>query len=85
MNHPDTNNLLEKALRGKLSPGEQGRFEELLEDDHDLRARFEQERSLDTLLDALPNAPVSSNFTSRVMDAVRREERVSDPRPSTWR
>lgn len=73
MNGSENNELLEKALHGGLNPREEARLQELLAQDAGFRAAFEEEKALNTLLEALPPAPVSSNFTARVLAAARLE------------
>lgn len=46
--------------------------------DHQLDAR------LDALLRALPDKPVASNFTARVLQAVERENSTGTARPAEW-
>src|SRR5687768_3218980 len=90
MNDPKTNDLEElisRALRGKLSTEEQARFEQRLQQDKTLRKRFEEEKALEGLLSHVPQFPVPSNFTSLVLRAVREDQRKavkSGPR-SWWR
>jgi hypothetical protein len=84
MNNPepsDPNDLIRRALRGMLSEQEQRQFIERLERDASLRRAYDQELGLERLLDALPNAPVSTNFTSLVLEAVRTEERTTPRLP----
>ena len=89
-NDPKTNDLEElisRALRGKLSAEEQVRFEQRLQQDGGLRQRFEEEKALERLLDQVPPLPVPSNFTALVLRAVREDQRKavkSGPR-SWWR
>lgn len=78
MNDPKTNDLEElisRALRGKLSTAEQARFEQRLQQDAAIRKRFEEEKALEGLLDRVPQFPVPSNFTNLVLQAVRADQR----------
>ena len=90
MNDPKTNDpeeLINRALRGKLSAEEQARFEQRLKQDEALRERFEEEKALEGLLDHAPHLPVPSNFTALVLRAVCEDQRKalkSGPR-SWWR
>jgi len=74
----DPKELTTKALRGTLSEAEKQEWEELLRRSPDLRAEFAEEAALSHLLEQLPNAPISSNFTSLVVQAAMLEPR---PRP----
>lgn len=73
MNNPGANDtdLLARALRGQLTEAERREFERRLSADHALRENFEEEQSLEQLLDRLPNVPVASNFTALVLQSVR--------------
>jgi len=78
MNNPSDNEiqeLLTRALRGELSPAELREFERRIESDPALRDAYEQERALEHVLERLPNVPVSTNFTSLVMQSIRAEGR----------
>lgn len=78
MNKPEnihTDELIAKAVRGELNEADRRDLEHRMKFDSELRDRFEMEQSLEQLLDRLPNAPVATNFTSRVMQEVAREQR----------
>lgn len=76
MNHAnDPGELIAKALKGELSGAEQRQFEQQLRDDPALRAAVEEEQRLNHLIGRLPNVPISTNFTSLVLRAVRQAER----------
>lgn len=77
----DPNELMAKALRGELSDGQKQVFEQLLRSDEAVRTVFAEEKALQKALDRLPNAPVPSNFTSLVLQAVHAEK----PRPARGR
>lgn len=62
------------ALRDDLTDHEAEQFQQELRRDPEMRASWEEEQALERCLQALPNAPVSSNFTARVLQAARREE-----------
>lgn len=76
MKNPDYQDWLERAWRGELSAGEQARLEGYLEAHPECRADWESESRLNAALDSLPAAPVSSNFTARVVQAAQRDEAV---------
>ena len=87
MNKPsdnEINELITRALRGELSPSEQRELDRRLESDAALRDAFEQERALDHILERLPNVPVSTNFTSLVMQSVRAEQRERPSVKNPW-
>lgn len=71
----DPNGLIRRALKKGLSQEEQGQFAQRLRDDPEFRRQYEEERGLESLLARLPDAPVSTNFTSLVLQAVRAEQR----------
>jgi len=73
--------LREAGWRRKLTESEQTVWRALLEANPDARADWELELALNTALTRLPDAPVPSNFTVRVLQAVEREE----GQPHGWR
>ncbi len=75
MNEHEQNELWEKSLRGQLTPSEQAQLETRLASRPDLRAAWEEEMALCQAIRQMPDAPVSSNFTALVMQAVAAEER----------
>jgi anti-sigma factor RsiW len=74
--------LRELSWRRKLTETEQAELRALLAADPGARADWEMASALTTALDRLPAAPVSSNFTARVMQAVERE--AARPRAGSW-
>jgi anti-sigma factor RsiW len=87
MNDPKTNDLEElisRALRGKLSEEERRRFEDRLNEDAALRERFEEDKALEQLLARAPRLEASSNFTSLVLQAARKETREVRWRGPSW-
>ena len=77
MNDPETNdqeNLITRALRGQLSQEEQRRFQQRLTADPALQREFEEEKALDSLLEKTPKLPVPTNFTSLVLQAMRKDQ-----------
>jgi hypothetical protein len=87
MNDADYNQLRELGWRRKLTAVETARLQEHLAAHPELRDEWEAEAGLTRLLDHLPDAaPVSSNFTSLVMQAVQRETAASrHPQHAGWR
>lgn len=74
MNKDGHSELRELLWRSRLSQAEEGRVQQLLtECPADELDDLLKERSLNQLLDGLPDAPVSSNFTARVLRAVELE------------
>src|SRR5439155_57304 len=82
MKHPDTNDLLAKALRGELKQREREVFERQLQAEMGLRQTFEEEKALEKLLSGVLDVPVASNFTSLVLQRLERETR-EEPTPTT--
>jgi hypothetical protein len=77
MNEHEQNELWERSLRDQLTPGEQAKLEAWLALRPDLSAQWEEEKALCQLMRQLPDAPISSNFTSQVLQAVALEERAA--------
>jgi anti-sigma factor RsiW len=74
--------LRELSWRRKLTETEAAELRARLAADPDARADWEMESALSAALDRLPAAPVPSNFTARVMQAVERE--AARPRAWSW-
>jgi anti-sigma factor RsiW len=72
--------LRESSWRRKLTETEQAGLRAYLAANPDARADWEMESALNAALTRLPDAPVPSNFTARVLQAVEREE----ARPHGW-
>lgn len=77
MNDPVYHELRDLAARRPLTPAEEAWLEAWLTAHPEARADWEQEAALDRLLRELPPAPVSSNFTALVLQALDAEERVA--------
>ena len=75
MNDADFNQLLDTALRRKLTAEEEARLQAFLARDPRARAVWEEEMALSRLLNGLPDAPLASNFTAQVLEAVERDAR----------
>lgn len=82
MNKPRQYEAMLRALRKDLPAAERKELQEELERDPAMRSEWEEEQALERCLDALPKAPVSSNFTARVLAAAR-EEVQAPPRPAS--
>src|SRR4051794_4030844 len=85
MNEPTYNELKEKSWVEPLSAQEAAELKQYLGDNPDLQHDWEDDVALTTALNRLPNVPVSSNFTSRVMQAVQREESQAERKAESWR
>ena len=87
MNHdPTETRLRELSWRRHLTPAEQAELHAWLAAHPDAAARWQEDAALDSLLERLPNAPVPSNFTARVLqeiehDAARNDRETSPSRP----
>jgi len=67
-----------------LTPTERKRLGTLLAENAAQRASWEEEDNLSRLLARLPDAPLASNFTAQVLEAVNRSEQI-EARRSSWR
>lgn len=83
MNDPVFQSLLEASWRGKLSPDDQARLRAWLAAHPEFEGEWRAEAALNDILHRLPEAPMSSNFTSRVMQAVAAED-ARRARESSW-
>ncbi len=72
MNKAELDKLKELALKGLLDEKSKARLSQCLNPEE--LAHFEQEIAFGKLLQKLPSYPVSSNFTTRVMDAIEIKE-----------
>jgi anti-sigma factor RsiW len=66
--------LLEISWRRELTEAEAAELHHLLAAHPDLHGQWAEDADLNELLEALPVAPVPSNFTSRVLRELEREE-----------
>jgi hypothetical protein len=88
MNDSELNKLRDAAWRGKLTPAEEARLQAHLVLQPDEQADWEEDLALTSAIRAVPNAPLSSNFTAQVMQAVACEQREVErrgPVASPWR
>jgi anti-sigma factor RsiW len=76
----DDQPLREKIWRHELTPAEQAELRAWLAAHPESAAELETEKNLTGLLSRLPDAPVPSNFTARVLQAVERETRTEEGR-----
>lgn len=86
MNHdPVYNRLRESSWRRPLTESEQAELRAWLDSHPAAQAEWDAEVELSGLLDQLPAAPVPSNFTARVLQAVEREAEAVERRTgSRW-
>lgn len=73
MNERDYNELRESSWRRTLTPAEQAELQHYLVAHPEARAAWEAETELNRMLGHLPNAPLASNFTAQVLQAVEHE------------
>jgi anti-sigma factor RsiW len=77
--------LVRLSMKAELTPDEELKLQACFAANPPLQAEWEQERALSRALQSLPDAPVSSNFTSRVLQATEMEERRgSRERDRSW-
>lgn len=82
MNESEYQSLLEASWRRPLVPDELARLEAWVAGHPEAQAEWEAEAGLNGVLARLPDAPVASNFTARVMQAVERESRAASRSPA---
>jgi hypothetical protein len=80
MHSEDDNLLWEAGLRRKLSTEEQARLQAAMRDA--VAADAAEDLALNAALRELPQVPVSSNFTHRVMEAIAQAPTPCQPEPS---
>ena len=81
MNQSEFDNLLQTAHERDLTDGELARLERWLAANPADQAEWE---ALDHLLATLPDTPVATNFTARVLDEVRRAETAHPALGQAW-
>jgi len=81
MNQSEFDNLLQTAIERDLTDGELARLERWLAANPADQAEWE---ALDHLLATLPDTPVATNFTARVLDEVRRAETAHPTLGQAW-
>ena len=81
----DYNTLREEAWRRKLTPAEEEALRRWLSAHPESQGDWELEGGLNQALERLPDAPVPSNFTARVLQAVELDAaQATRRRPSFW-
>ena len=73
MNDPLYNRLQETIWRRRLSAAEEAELRAWLAAHPEARADWEVESGLNEALTQIPDAPVATNFTARVLKAIERE------------
>ena len=81
MNQSDFEILLQTASKRDLTGAELAKLESWLAANPAEQAELE---ALDRLLATLPDAPVATNFTSRVLDEIRRAEAAAPALGQAW-
>lgn len=84
MNDPFTK-LREASWQRELSPAEQAELRAWLAAHPEARADWEADAALSRALDHLPDAPMPSNFTARVLQAVELENAAARRQPEIKR
>jgi anti-sigma factor RsiW len=76
--------LIRLSMKPVLAPDDEARLEAFLATHPEARATWEEERALGRALQSLPDVPVSSNFTARVLQAVDLEEAREARKQPGW-
>jgi small-conductance mechanosensitive channel len=84
MNDPLYNQLRELSWRRRLTGAEEAQLRAILAAHPQSQADWEREIGLNQLLEQMPNVPVDSNFTSRVLQVVEREVAGQSTAHATW-
>ncbi len=74
MSETEYQKLLSARLQRRLTEAENNRLEELASLHPEIRDHLDEEMRLNGLLNRLTDAPLSSNFTARVVEAARLSE-----------
>jgi anti-sigma factor RsiW len=80
INDPLYEKLREIGWRRKLNADEEARLSEWLAAHPEAQGGWDSEAALNELLAVLPDVPVASNFTARLLAAARREASTNAPR-----
>ena len=83
-NDPRYQHLLELSWRRKLTPAEEAELQACIAAHPGAQADWEAEVGLTEALGRLPDAPVPSNFTARVLQAAEREAAAEARRKLAW-
>ena len=90
MRQSDWDEFLKKEMNASLRSEDRARLDTLLSGNPESQSAWTEEVRLNELLRQLPDAPLSTNFTSQVLNAVEAERRTTAPReesllPFRWR
>lgn len=88
MNESEYQALVEISWRRRLTPEEQAQLEMWLVQHPEIGAAWESEAGLNQLLEELPAAPISSNFTAQVLHGLSLETNArtrATSHRSVWR
>jgi anti-sigma factor RsiW len=85
MNDLRFNELREASWRRPLTASEEAELQTWLAAHPEARSEWDSDVALNQDLMSLPDAPMPSNFTARVLQAVEREFLVRGRHPSHWR
>ena len=87
MNESEYMKLREQAWRRPLTPDERSRLQDYFLVHSEAQADWEEDAALTQLLTRMPNAPLSSNFTAQVVQAIQLEQRRQQRKgaPGLWR
>ena len=86
MNESDYNQLMEKSWRGELTASQKAELQAWLAQHPEREEDWNAEMNLTEAMKRLPEIPVSSNFTARVLRAVEHEGAAkSPPRLPAWK
>ena len=80
--------LIRLSMKPELTPEDEARLDKILSGNPDARGAWEEERTLSRAVQSLPDVPLASNFTARVLQAVDLEEARDERRqrrPVRWR
>jgi anti-sigma factor RsiW len=87
-NDPVETRMRELIWRRELTASEEAELRSWLATHPEARAEWETESQLSALMSRLPDVPVSSNFTARVLQAAKKEPAIpgepAPPRPGWW-
>lgn len=84
MKDPVYERLREAAWRRKLTPAEEQTLQRWLAEHPNSTAEWDAEKDLTEALGRMPEAPVPSNFTARVLAAAQRQEPAAARGHSNW-
>src|SRR4051812_48502793 len=86
MNDPVYHQLRELSWKRQLTEAEQAQLRECLKANPEAQADWLLENSLNQALEQLPNTPVPSNFTARVLQSIELENNTREiARQKSWR